>query len=249
MNSKSTARSNSEGHIFHRFDEELQSLIKLVGEMGELATEQVREAGKAIKKGSLERARSVVNRENRIDQLDIAIDEEIHRVLALRAPMAKDLRILLTVNRIGSFLERIGDQANGIAELALFLFKEDSSDPDKRLLSGIPRMAKYVIAMVEMSIQSFKRMDIELALEVIEMDRDLNEQFDTSIRSLTTYVLEDPRRIGDAVQVVLGLRSLDRIGGHAKSISRQVIFMVKGVNVRHQSVEILAAEIRAGSLG
>ena len=106
-------------------------------------------------------------------------------------------------------------------------------------------MAKYVNAMVGLSIQAFQEMDVELALEVIEMDKDLSEQFDAAVRSLSTYVLEDPRRVGEAVHVVLGLRSLDRIGGHAKSIGRQVIFMVKGINVRHQSIESLAAEIRA----
>jgi len=238
--------ASAEGHIFHRFDDELQALIELVGQLGDLATAQISDAGKAIKKGDVERARQVLDREKEVDALDVAIDEEIHRVLAVRQPMAKDLRILLTVNRIGSYLERVGDQACEIAKLALALFQTDGGEPDKRLLSGIPRMAKYVHAMLGMSIRAFQNMDIQLALEVIEMNRDLNEQFDTSIRSLTTYVLEDPRRVGAAVQVVLGLRSLDRVGGHAMSVGCQVIFMVKGMNVRHQSPESLVAEIRAG---
>ncbi|KAA3627158.1 MAG: phosphate transport system regulatory protein PhoU, partial [Proteobacteria bacterium] len=198
------------------------------------------------KKADTERARLVLEREKQVDDLDNAIDDEIHRIIALRAPMARDLRILLSVNRIGSYLERIGDQASSIANLIIKLYQNADTVPDKRLLNGIPRMAKYVNAMVGMAVRAFQNMDMELALEVIEMDRDLNEQFDGAVRSLTTYVLEDPRRVGNAVEVVLGLRSLDRIGGHAKSIGRQVIFMVKGVNVRHQSVESLAAEVRSG---
>lgn len=240
------AHSTTEGHIFQRFDKELQSLIQLVDDMGGLVGDQIRDAGKAIKKADIDRARQVVDRDKQIDDLDNAVEEEIHRILALRAPMARDLRVLLTVNRIGSYLERIGDQARSIAELSLKLFQNTDTEPDKRLLNGIPRMAKYVNSMVGMSVRAFQDMDVELALEVIEMDRDLSEQFDAAIRSLTTFVLEDPRRVGNAVQVVLGLRSLDRIGGHANSICRQVIFMVKGVNVRHQSVESLAAEIRSG---
>ncbi len=245
MNSIDKAHAATEGHIVHRFDEEMHALIALVVEMGELVSEQIREVGKAIKKGDVERARLILDREKKIDEFDDAIEEEIHRILALRQPMARDLRVLLTVNRLGSYLERIGDQARGIADLAIRLFQDDNK-PDKRLINGIPRMAKYVNAMVEMAIQAFQNMDMELALEVIEMDRDLNDQFDASVRSLTTFVLEDPRRVGEAVHVVLGLRSLDRVGGHAKSIGRQVIFMVKGVSVRHQSVESVAAEIRSG---
>lgn len=245
MNITDKAHATAEGHTFQRFDKELQSLIGLVDKMSELVQEQIRDAGKAIKKGDVERARRVLDREKQIDEYDNAVDEEIHRILALRAPMARDLRVLLTVNRMGSYLERIGDQARSIADLTVKLFQNNDTEPDKRLLNGIPRMAKYVNAMVGMSIRAFQNMDMELALEVIEMDRDLTEQFDAALRSLTTYVVEDPRRVGNAVQVVLGLRSLDRIGGHAKSISRQVIFMVKGVNVRHQSVESLAAEIRS----
>ncbi|MGB5450688.1 MAG: phosphate signaling complex protein PhoU [Sedimenticolaceae bacterium] len=246
MNSTDKAHMTTEGHIFQRFDKELQSLIQIIEDMYTLASEQIRDTGKAIKGADVERARRVVEREMQLDELDFAIEEEIHRILALHAPKARDLRVLLTVNRISSYLERIGDQAHSVAELTIKLFQNTEIVPDKRLLNGIPRMAKYVNAMLGMSIRSFQNMDMELALEVIEMDHDLNEQFDASIRSLSTYVLEDPRRVGDAVQVVLGLRSLDRIGGHAKSIGRQVISMVKGVNVRHQSVESLAVEIRSG---
>ena len=119
MNMKDTAKAATSGHIFHRYDNELQALIGLVGEMGELAKEQIRDAGKAIKKGDVDRARGVLERERRIDELDDAIDEEIHRLLALRAPMARDLRVLLTVNRLGSYLERIGDHARDMANLAL----------------------------------------------------------------------------------------------------------------------------------
>ncbi len=244
MNTNEKAQEATEGHIYHRFDEELQALIAMVGKMGELASEQIRDAGKAIKKGDIDRARSILEREKQIDEYDRAIEEEIHRILALRQPMARDLRVLLTVNRLGSYVERVGDQARRVADLAIKLYRDDAK-PDERLLAGIPRMAKYVNAMVEMAIRSFQTMDVELALEVIEMDRDLNDQFDNAVRSLTTYVLEDPRRVGDAVHVVLGLRSLDRIGGHAKSIGRQVIFMVRGVSVRHQKVEDVAAEIRS----
>lgn len=244
MDNGESARSTTEGHIFHRYDEELQALVRLVVEMGELVGDQIRECGKAIKKGDIERARRILDREKKVDEYDDQIEDEIHRLLALRQPMARDLRVLLTVNRLGSYLERIGDQARDIARLTVKLYSDEMA-PDKRLLTGLPRMAKYVKAMLGMSIRAFETMDVELALEVIEMDRDLSEQFDSSVRSLSTFVLEDPRRVGDAVEVVLGLRSLDRMGGHAKSIGRQVIFMVKGINVRHQSAEDLAAELRA----
>ncbi len=245
MNESNRNEAAAEGHIFHRFDKELQHLIKLVSEMGTLATQQIRDAGKAVKKCDVERARQVMDREDRMDELDIEIEREIHRVLALRSPVARDLRILLTVNRMGSYLERIGDQARRVAKLCVELHSNSDRELNQRLFNGIPRMAKYVNAMVDMSIRAFENQDMELALEVVEMERDLSEQFDSAMRSLTTYVLEDPRFVGEAMKVVLGLRSLDRIGGHAKSICRQIIFMVKGVNVRHESLENLTAEVRS----
>lgn len=244
MDNASTA---GEGHIVQRYDKELQHLVTLVADMGNLVSEQIRNAGKAIKKRDAERARLVVECEERVDELDLAIEQEIHRILALRQPMAKDLRMILTVNRMGSYLERIGDQALSIAGLCVRIAGDENVEQQKKLLSAIPRMAKFVNAMVSMSIQAFEKMDMELALEVAEMQSDLNEQFDDALRSLSTFVMEDPRRIGYAVDVILALRSLDRIGGHAESICRQIIFMVKGVNVRHQSVEMLAAEVRSGT--
>ena len=99
--------------------------------------------------------------------------------------------------------------------------------------------------MVHLSIQSFKNQDIELAIEVIEMNEELEAQFDSGIRSISTYVMQDPRKIGDAVEVIMGLRSLDRIGGHAKSISRQLIYMLKGINIKHETVDNFISTIRA----
>ncbi len=244
MTTDDSARSAIEGHIFHRYDDELQALIRLVVDMSKLVSEQIQECGKAIRKSDIERARRVLELDKEVDRHDDAIEDEIYRLLALRHPVARDLRVLMTVNRLGSYLERIGDQARGIAGRLVKLYSEDEM-PDKRLLSDLPRMATYVNAMLEMSIRAFETMDVELALEVINMDDELNEQFDASLRALTTYVVEDPRRVGNAVEVVLGLRSLDRMGGHAKSIGRQVIFMAKGINVRHQGARELAAEIRS----
>ena len=102
--------------------------------------------------------------------------------------------------------------------------------------------------MVAMSIRAFEEMDMELALEVLEMYDELNDQFDNSIRSVTTFVMTDARQVGQAVDVVLGLRSLDRVGGHAMSISKQIIFMVSGASVRHESQDVVAAEVRSAKL-
>ena len=246
MNSPDQPETAVEGHIYKRYDKELESLVQLVVDMGTLVVKQVKESGKSIKKADPDRARKILENEQVVDEMDVKADQEIHRLLALRQPMARDLRIILAVNRLVSYLERIGDQSKSIASLCISLYGSDQSIKlDKKLVSGIPRMAKYVQSMVALSIRAFKDMDMELALEVIEMDRELNDQFDNAIRSVTTFIMQDARQIGQAVDVVLALRSLDRIGGHAKSISRQIIFMVKGTNVRHESNDVVAAEVRS----
>jgi len=240
-----TTATSHEGHIFHRFDDELSRLIALVSEMGELVTDQIRQVGKAIKKQDPERARQVIEREHRVDEIDLEIEQQIHRILAIRQPMARDLRIILSVNRMSSYLERCGDQSRLIADMCLRLNTGESVEPQRKLLAAIPRIAKFVNGMVGLSIKAFEDMDTELAIEVIEMQSDLNEQFDAGIRSMTTYVMEDARRIGLAVDVVLALRSLDRIGSYAESICRQTIFMATGINVRHKTTDKISAELEA----
>ena len=240
--------SATEGHIYSRYDRELNALVQQVSTMGKLVVKQVKEAGKAIKRGDVDRARKILENEERIDEMDGQAEQEIHRILALRQPMAKDLRAILTVNRMVSYLERIGDQTKNIAKLCIRLYEKSESPPDDKLVSGIPRMAKYVQTMVSMSIRAFEEMDMELALEVLEMYDELNDQFDNSIRSVTTFVMADARRVGQAVDVVLGLRSLDRIGGHAMSISKQIIFMVSGASVRHESQDVVVAEVRSAKI-
>lgn len=233
------------GHTITRYNEELATLCNLVIDMGETVVRQIKDAGICIKTGDVEIAKNILQTELHIDKMDVSIEEKIIQVLALRQPVAKDLRVILSVNKIISFLERIGDQARVIAELSLKLYDNEHVSPDEKLIGGIPRMTRFVYTMVHLAIQSFKNQDIELAIEVIEMDAELEEQFDSAIRSISTYVMQDPRKIGNAVDVLMGLRSLDRIGGHAKSISRQLIFMVKGINIRHESFEDTISAVRS----
>jgi phosphate transport system protein len=188
-------------------------------------------------------AREVIRRDMEVNKLDLQADEEIIRVIARRQPMARDLREIMTAGKIVSDLERIGDQARRVARLTLQFYDNDRSPPNQHMLSDIYTMSRYVDEMIEKAIDSFDNRDLDRAGEVIEMGLDLVDQFRSAIRRLSTFIMEDSRSVGYAVDIVLALRALERVGGHSKNIARYMVYMIKGKDVRHETTERLLQEM------
>jgi len=233
----------TEGHTVTAYNEELGKLHATVIRMSALVREQIRGAVSSLEKKEVDAAREVIARDQQINELDVQADDQIVQIIAKRQPMARDLREVLTVSKIVSDLERIGDQARRVARLTIRFYDGDALPPNAQMLRDIPRMAAYVDEMVEKCIDSFDDLDLALALEVVRLNVELEQEFKSALRRVSTYILEDARNVGNAVDLVLGLRALERIGGHAKNIARYVVFLVKGKDVRHEDIETIAAEV------
>ena len=231
------------GHTVHAFSDELSNLSKLVLKQGGLGRDQLRRAVQTLKDEDPKAAGHVIDRDREMNDLDMQVDDEIVRVIAKRQPVARDLRDILVVAKTIVGLERVGDEARKVANLTIHLFDVDKSPPNGQLLRDIFSMAEDVDGMLEKAMRAFETQDVELALEVIKDDDELYEEFRSSLRRLSTYLIEDARCVGHVVDIVLVLRALERIGGHAKNIGGYVIYLVTGKNVRHAAPETIEAAL------
>jgi phosphate transport system protein len=231
------------GHTVQAFNEELQTINGLVMELGELGLDQLRRAVQTLRDEDTKAAGKVIDRDQKLNDIDIRADEEIIRLIAKRQPVAKDLRDVLTVQKTVADLERVGDEARKIANLTIHFFGNGQMPPSKEILRDIYNMSDIVEEMLIESLECFSELDLHKAINVIKKDGKLYEEFRDSLRRLSTFVMEDSRSVGHSVDITLALRALERIGGHAKNIGGYVIFLVTGKDVRHEDLNIIAAEI------
>jgi phosphate transport system protein len=215
------------------FDDELKSLKEKLLEMASRAEEQIALAVRGLKDRDEKLACQVLEREEAVNRLDIEIDEMAMRLLALRQPMATDLRFITSAMRIGSDLERIGDLAVNIAERTMDLLKA----PQLKPLIDIPRMAELAQEMVRDALNAFINGDDKLAQEVCERDDVIDQLNDQVFRELLTYMIQDSRTISRAVDLILVGRHLERIADHATNIGEDVIYMVRGKTIKHHVEE------------
>ncbi|MFO7733240.1 MAG: phosphate signaling complex protein PhoU [Candidatus Aminicenantes bacterium] len=227
------------------FDEELKALKEKLLEMAARAEEQIALAVRALKERREDMACQVLEREAAINRLDIEVDETAMKLLALRQPMAADLRFITSAMSIGTDLERIGDLAVNIAERTLDLLKR----PQLKPLIDIPRMAELAQAMVRDALNAFVNGDDKLAKDVCERDDQVDELNDQVFRELLTYMMQDPGAITRAVDLILVGRHLERIADHATNIGEDVIYMVKGRTIKHHVEEGRADKLRTGAGG
>lgn len=231
------------GHTVQAYNEELKAINNLVLELGELGLDQLRRALQTLRDEDTKAAGMVIDRDRKLNDIDIRADEAIILLIAKRQPVAKDLRDVLTVQKTIADLERVGDEARKIANLTVHLFDSGKTPPNKEILRDIYNMAEIADQMLSLSLEAFSELDLHKALDVIKKDAQLYDEFRDALRRLSTFVMEDSRSVGHSVDIVLALRALERIGGHAKNIGGYVIFLVTGKDVRHEDLNIIAAEI------
>ena len=224
----------NEGHIFKRYDGELSHLHYVVLEMGGLVVSQVQDALAAFKARDSALAQKVIDLDGEVDQLEVSADDAIVELIARRCPVSSDLRLVIAVSKSVSDLERIGDEAVRIAGLVIQLFGHEGSDPNGKMLRDVDRMGDMALTGLRHAIEVFDVWDEAKALRVIESHREMDDEFQSDLRHLLTYVLEDTRNIGYAIGVVLVIKALERIGHHAQNLAEYVIFQVRGEDIRHQ---------------
>ncbi|PUB76539.1 MAG: phosphate transport system regulatory protein PhoU [gamma proteobacterium symbiont of Ctena orbiculata] len=231
------------GHTVKAFTEELDSINQFVIELGELGLDQLRRAVQTLRDEDTKEAGLVIDRDRELNEIDIRADEEIIRLIAKRQPVAKDLRDILTVQKVITDLERVGDEARKIANLTIHFYDNGKPPPSNEILRDIYDMATFVDDMLNKSLQAFVKVDLKIALDVIEHEKRLFDEFRGSLRRLSTFLMEDSRSVGHVVDIVLALRALERIGGHAKNIGGHVIFLITGKDVRHENLSAIYSEV------
>lgn len=227
-------------HISRNFNKDLTSLREHLMEMGGLVEKQVTDAVEALLKADSGLAEAVLRSESGINDLEILIDEECSRILVLRQPAASDLRMIIASSKAVSDLERIGDEAAKIARLAIQLSEEGESP---RGYVEVRHIGAHVRKMLHDSLDAFARLDAESAVGVAAEDREVDIEYRSAMRSLVTFMMEDPRSISRVLNVIWALRSLERVGDHARNLCEQVIYLVKGKDVRHISTDEMEKKV------
>lgn len=228
-----TTKESHTQHISQQFNDDLAGLRNHILTMGGLVTKQVTASVKSLLEGDTQLAEDVRHKEADVDEMERTIDEECTQIIALRQPAASDLRLVLSVIKMVADLERIGDEADKIARAAIDLSDEGKSP---RGYLEVKHIADHVMQLVNGSLDAFARFDAELALSILKEDRNVDAEYRTAIRSLMTFMMEDPRSISQVHSVMWVLRALERIGDHACNISEHVIYLVRGKDVRHMSL-------------
>jgi phosphate transport system protein len=218
-------------HTDRHFEGELQTLQQLLLRMGGLVEQQIARAIESLVERDSDLARDVIERDREVNQLDILIDEECLKVIALHQPAAGDLRLVTTALKINTDLERIGDMAVNVCERAIELNEEPTLKP----YIDIPRMAKEAQAMVRTSLDSFVQRDTRAAALVIDQDDVVDALAHQVYRELLSYMAEDPKTISRATKILLISKYLERIADHATNIAEMVVFMVDGRMIRHST--------------
>jgi phosphate transport system protein len=226
---------NFNQHISQQFNADLETIRNQMLAMGGLVQRQVSDAIDAICSGDTSSADKIIQREDDVNEMEITIDQECTHILVRRQPAASDLRMVLAVSRVVRDLERMGDEAAKVAIHALEI--ASGNQPGSKMCNqSIRHMGSAVVKMTSDALDAFARHDIEGAIEVVRSDKMVDEQYASAIRELSTYMMEDPRSISQAINILWILRAIERIGDHARNISEQVIYLVSGADVRHSSL-------------
>ena len=221
-------------HISHKYNEELEDIRNKVLTMGGMVENQCRLALEALIKGDSEKAEVVATGDYKINKLEVEIDQECTEILARRQPTASDLRFILTVIKTITDLERVGDEAEKVGRFALKL--ANSHEPQS-YYTDIRHLGETAIEMLHDSLNAFARNDVEHAVEIASRDPEVDQEFERLSRMLMTHMMEDPREIKNVLRLNWCARSLERIGDHASNVCEYVIYLVKGMDVRHISLE------------
>ena len=227
-------------HISAQFNAELEAVKNHLLKMGGKVEQQVASAVEALVNMDSGEAARIIALDREVNGMEVSIDDECARILARRQPAASDLRLVLAVAKVITDLERIGDEAAKIARQAIKLSEEGVSPSN---FIEVRHIGVRVTQMLRKSLDAFARLEVETAVEVVKQDKDVDREYGSAMRSLVTFMMEDPRVISSVLNEMWALRSLERIGDHASNIAEHVIYLVRGLDVRHVDLEELISQV------
>ena len=227
-------------HTSKQFDAELESVRSRVLQMGGLVEEQITRAMEALAAGDMPMIEKVIADDHRVNAMEVELDELCSHIIARRQPAAVDLRLLITVIKTITDLERIGDESEKIARMAKLIHTAERLHMPRLDLGHV---AERALAMLRQSLDAFARLDVAEAMRVVRQDSEVDDAFRAIMRQLITFMMEDPRTITRSLEILFIAKAIERIGDHSKNMAEYVIYMVKGRDVRHTSIEELEREI------
>jgi phosphate transport system protein len=230
-------------HTLKQFDAELEAVRARVLQMGGLVEEQIVRAMESLANGNTQMAARVVDDDHRVNALEVAIDEDCSTIIARRQPAASDLRMLMMVVKTITDLERIGDEAAKIARMTQLIYEADR--PFVPRTTEVRHMADIALGMLRNALDAFARLDLAVSAKVVRQDDRVDDAFRAILRQLITFMMEDPRTISHAIEILFIAKAIERIGDHAKNMSEYVVYMVKGKDVRHTGAEAIEREALA----
>jgi phosphate transport system protein len=212
--------------------------------MGGLAEAQVAQAVYALTHFSSETAEQVLQQEERVNQMEVEIDLDLSTIIARRQPTARDLRLLIAISKAIANLERVGDEAARIARTVQRLVLSGVSSRMRLPVNDLAFESELAIAQLRKALDAFARLDVAKAVEVLKQDDQIDQEFDGLMRKLITYMMEDPRTISSSIDLVFVAKAIERVGDHAKNLAEVIIYVVKGTDVRHNSVQTVESMVR-----
>ncbi len=227
-------------HVSKKFDSELESLRSRVMQMGGLVETQISRAVEAFMNGDKDGFEQIIADDHQVNGFEVSIDEDCAHLIARRQPTAGDLRMVMAVSKIVTDLERIGDEADKIARMGRQIYQRDNLLVPR--LNEIRTMGDAGVRMLREVLDAFVRLDAAVAARIVREDQAVDDNFRGFLRMLITYMMEDPRTISNALDIVFVSKALERIGDHVKNIAENVIYIVKGKDVRHIAIDQLERE-------
>lgn len=230
-------------HTSAQFNAELEEARKHLMEMGGIVEQQIEIAFRSLINVDSDLATQAIKMDKDVNKMELMIDKETTQILAKRNPAASDLRFIIAVTKTVNDLERVGDEAAKIAQQAMELANEGAGPQG---FVELRHIGEKVRSMIQAALDAFARLDTDAALSVMQQDKTVDLEYNTAVRTLVTKMMEDPRNITRALNVLWSLRALERIGDHARNVAESVIFLVKGKDVRHKKLEKIEEQLAKG---
>ncbi|MEO8410229.1 MAG: phosphate signaling complex protein PhoU [Propionivibrio sp.] len=218
-------------HLSSQFDEDLGGLRSHVLQMGGLVETQIAAAIDVYSRGDVSTVKQIVDTDRKVNELEKAIDDDCAHLIAKRQPAASDLRLVFGISKIVTDLERVGDEAKKIAKGVRRICAAGQTPAQHDV--GVRHIAEAALVMLRQSLDAFARLDTELAVRVLQADAEVDAEFKSIVRQLITHMMEDPRTITTAIDIIWIARAVERIGDHAKNVAEHVVFIVEGRDIRH----------------
>ncbi len=233
-----------EKHLSTQFDAELSGISTRVLEMGGLVESQVAQAIHALTHFNGETASQVLAIEEKVNAMEMEIDRNISTIIARRQPTAVDLRLLIAISKSIANLERVGDEAARIARTVQRLINTGVSSRMRLPVNDLAFEAELAVTQLRKALDAFARLDVDKAIEVLKQDDQIDQEFEGLMRKLITFMMEDPRTISSSIDLIFVAKAIERVGDHAKNLAEVIIYVVKGMDVRHNSVADVESMVR-----